>query len=477
MAPPTVRTCPASLGDLSLYSVSGRWGLIRYGVGTAIGAMAAIAFCGAAQATDAPMQTLYRHASLIDGTGNPVRRGMSVLTTGERIAAVAPDAELAPPAGAKVVDLAGKYLAPGLIDSHEHLATPPNRRAAEGNMRRDLYGGVTAIRDMADDLRSVGELARESRAGEVPGPDIFYAALMAGPSFFVDPRTHAIALGVEPGHAPWMQAIDETTDLRTAVTLAKGTSATAIKIYANLPGDLVAKIAAEAHRQGLVVWTHSAIFPATPAEVLDARPDVISHTCYMAYQVVGVPASYQARVRIDPKVFAGSPNPVMAGLFARMKTQGTLLDPTLRVYAEDAERFAKNPKGKPPMCDLDLAAALTRQAFQAGVPLSTGTDGIAPASDPWPTVYDEIALLVDKAGLTPAQAIHAATEVGAKAAAQDKDMGTIAPGKLANLIVMARDPTADIANLKSLELTVKRGRAYPRADFKPPAASELKDAP
>src|SRR6202000_2594343 len=107
--------------------------------------------------------------------------------------------------------------------------------------------------------------------------------------------------------------------------------------------------------------------------------------------------------------------------------------------------------------------------------LSTGTDGVASASDPWPTVYDEIALLVAKAGLTPAQAIHAATEVGAHAAAQDRDMGTIAPGKLANLIVLGRDPTADVENLKSLELTVKRGRAYPRADFKPPTEQELRD--
>ena len=68
------------------------------------------------------------------------------------------------------MDLSGKFLAPGLIDSHEHLATPPNRRQALANMRRDLYGGVTAVRDMADDLRSVAELARESLVrGIVPG--------------------------------------------------------------------------------------------------------------------------------------------------------------------------------------------------------------------------------------------------------------------------------------------------------------------
>lgn len=449
---------------------------MRWGFRIALAACAAALAGAPAWSAEPPPATIYRHAHLIDGSGGPVRPGMSVLVEGERIKAVAPDAELNAPAGARVVDLSGKYLAPGLIDSHEHLATPPNRRAAEANMRRDLYGGVTAIRDMADDLRSVAELARESRAAEVPGPDIYYAALMAGPSFFVDPRTHAATFGVEPGHAPWMQAIDEATDLRTAVTLAKGTSATAIKIYANLPGDLVGKIAAEAHRQGMAVWTHSSIFPATPAQVLDAHPDVISHTCYMAYQVVGVPASYQARVPVDPKGMLGGDNPVMAGLFARMKAQGTILDPTLRVYAEDAERFAKNPKGRTPLCPLDLAAALTRQAFKAGVPLSTGTDGMAPASDPWPAVYDEIALLVTKAGLTPAEAIHAATAVGARAAAQAAEMGAVAPGKLANLIVLARDPTADVENLKSLETTIKRGRAYPRADFKPLTEQDLKDA-
>jgi hypothetical protein len=273
-----------------------------------------------------------------------------------------------------------------------------------------------------------------------------------------------------------MQSIDAATDLRTAVTLARGTSATAIKIYANLPPDLVAKIAAEAHRQGMAVWTHSAIFPTTPAQVLDAHPDVISHTCYMAYQVTGVPASYQQRTYVDPKPFEGGANPVMAGLFARMKAQGTILDPTLRVYAEDAAASAANPKRPAPRCSLDLAASLTRQAFHAGVPLSTGTDGIAPASDPWPTVYGELSLLVHKAGLTPAEVIRAATQSGARAAAQAADMGTLAPGKLANMIVLTRDPLANIDNLKSLELTLKRGRAYPRADFKPLTPQDLEDA-
>ncbi len=439
---------------------------------TMLAAVGAVLAMGAGQA---PQVTMYRHATLIDGTGGPARAGMSVLVTDERISAVGADAAMPPPDGAKIVDLTGKYLLPGLIDSHEHLATPPNRRQAEANMRRDLYGGVTAVRDMADDLRSVGELARESRAGEVPGPDIYYAALMAGPSFFVDPRTHAANFGVEPGAAPWMQSIDARTDIRTAVTLAKGTSATAIKIYANLPADLVSQIAAEAHRQGMLVWAHTAVYPATPAEVLAARADVVSHSCGLGHEVAGTPQTYQARTPMAPAPFLGADNPVIARLYETMKRQGTILDATVSIYGEYADRArAANPKAKPALCSGPMAAALTRQAFKAGVPITTGTDWQAPWDDPWPTVEHEFKALV-ALGMPTAAVIHAATQVGARAAGQEKDMGTVAPGKLANLIVLTRDPLADIENLKSLELTVKRGRPYPRVDFKPLAKGDLED--
>src|SRR3546814_18861423 len=87
------------------------------------------------------------------------------VTNGQRIEAVLPNAELSPEmmAGAEVVDLGGQYLLPGLIDSHQHLATPPDRRRAEALMRRDLYGGITAVRIMADDLRPIAELRSEER--------------------------------------------------------------------------------------------------------------------------------------------------------------------------------------------------------------------------------------------------------------------------------------------------------------------------
>lgn len=445
-----------------------------------LGVLAALAVLmpGAAVAqaqTGARAQTLYRNATLIDGTGTPPRAGMSVLVDGERIKVVAPDAQLAPPAGARVVDLSGKYLLPGLIDSHEHLATPPNRRQAEASLRRDLYGGVTAVRDMADDLRAVAELTRASRKGEIAAPDIHYAVLMAGRSFFADPRTIAVSYGYTPGETPWMRAVDGKTDLREAVTLARGTSATAIKIYANLPADLVARISAEAHRQGLRVWAHAAVYPATPAQVLAARPDVISHACSLAHQVAGTPPTYQSRTPMDAAPFLAGDNPVIAGLLKTMVAQGTMLDATTSLYSHLDALAAADPGRKPPLCSGPMSAALVRQAWKAGVEIAAGTDWVAPYDDPWPTLHHELAALVTL-GMPPAQVIRAATLNGARAAGQADDMGSVQAGKLANLIVVAKDPTADIAALKTLELTIKRGREYRRADFKPLTKQEMDDA-
>lgn len=412
---------------------------------------------------------VYRHAGLIDGTGAPLRPDMAVMTDGERIVAVLPDRALKPAqtAGAEQVDLSGRYLLPGLIDSHQHLATPPDRRMAEALLRRDLYSGVTAIRDMADDLRQIGDLARAARVGEVLSPDIYYAALMAGPSFFEDARSQAAAEGADAGHVPWMQAIDDRTDLPLAVAMARGTSATAVKIYANLPGRLVAAITREAHRQGMLVWAHAMVFPATPEEVIGAGVDSVSHVCYLAYQAMANrPDTYEHRFPVDYALFEHD-NAVMASLFAEMHRRGTILDATNRVY-EGVEAAARQA-GKTPQCTLALATRLTNQAWRTGVLISAGTDGEVPATYEWPAVFDEYELLGGPAGLPPADVIRAATLTGAMAMGQQKEMGSVEAGKLANMVVLARNPLEDIHNLRSVVLTVKRGRRFPRADYHPEA--------
>jgi hypothetical protein len=323
---------------------------------------------------------------------------------------------------------------------------------------------------MADDLRSIAELDRAARAGEIEGPDLFYAALVAGPGFFSDPRTAAVSFGYRPGEAPWAQAIDARTDIPLAIARARGTGAAALKIYADLPPVLVQRLAAEAHRQGLLVWAHFMVFPTTPAGVLAANPDVVSHTCYGAYQAMARrPASYHERFPVDARLFAQGDNPAMAGLFRTMHARGILLDATLRVYREGERRATA---ARPANCTLDLAARLTAEAHRAGVLISAGTDGDTAADAPYPALFEEMELLVHRAGFTPLEAIRAATQIGAMTMNQGQSRGVIAAGHLADLVVLARDPVADIANMRSVLLIVKNGRRFDRADYRPITAEE-----
>ncbi|MFD1041089.1 amidohydrolase family protein [Pseudoxanthomonas kaohsiungensis] len=102
--------------------------------------------------------------------------------------------------------------------------------------------------------------------------------------------------------------------------------------------------------------------------------------------------------------------------------------------------------------------------------ISSGTDGDNPDDAPFPSLYDELDLLAGPVGMPPMEVIRAATATAARALGQEKAMGTVEPGKLANLVVLAQDPLADIDHLRSVTETVKRGVRYPRDDFSAGAA-------
>jgi hypothetical protein len=217
------------------------------------------------------------------------------------------------------------------------------------------------------------------------------------------------------------------------------------------------------------------VFPATPAEVIAAGPDSVSHTCYLAYQLSDPPPqSYQQRFPVNYAAFAGGDNEVMAGLFREMRRRGIDHDATLNVYAM-ADRRAAAPGGRPYHCTLDLAARLTDQARREGVVISAGTDGEAPATAPYPALFNELELLVRRAGMTPAEAIQAATRIGAAAMGQEDRMGTVEQYHPATFVVLARNPLADIANMRSVLFTVKRGRIFDRRDYRPITRQEVPD--
>ncbi|WP_405828680.1 amidohydrolase family protein [Streptomyces sp. NBC_01176] len=411
---------------------------------------------------------VYRGATLFDGTGGPLRPSTTIVVDGPDIRAVGDDRVIGAdlPTDAEVFDLDGRFVVPGLIDSHQHLATPPDRPAAEAVLRRLAFGGVTAVRDMADDLRHVGDLARATLVGEIPGPDIRYAALMAGPGFFDDPRTHQVTRGGTPGEVPWMQAITADTDLPLAVAMARGTHATAIKIYADLDRDTVAAITAEAHRQGVHVWAHATVFPATPGDLVAAGADSLSHVTLLPFEAVEDRLiSYRDKPAVDHSRFASGDEPRLAALFARMKESGTVLDATAGMWLSDLLAGDTPESAARARANADLAAALTAQAHRSGVAISTGTDYETDPGAPFPALYEELDFLVRRCGIPADQVLHSATLVGARSADAEDVMGSVEAGKLANFAVLDENPLDDIGNLRTIALTVKRGRRFERAEF------------
>ena len=89
---------------------------------------------------------------------------------------------------------------------------------------------------------------------------------------------------------------------------------------------------------------------------------------------------------------------------------------------------------------------------------------------------DEVALLVARVGMTPLEALRSATLIGARALGLEKEIGTLEAGKLANLVVLKRNPLDDIANIRSVEWVVKHGHPYPRKDYRPATEKELRSA-
>jgi imidazolonepropionase-like amidohydrolase len=431
-----------------------------------------------AQTPAAKPPVVYNDVTVIDGTGAAAKPSMAIIAKDGRIDVIVLSSQWRKTLGAKlaatahVVDLHGVYALPGLIDTHVHLATDPDPVFEQAQLRRFIYSGVTTVRDMAGDTRALGFLARQTLLHKMAGPDIYYAALMAGPQFFHDPRTVASAQGAVPGAVPWMQAITPDTDLKIAVAQAHGTGATALKIYADLPGDVVKSITAEAHRQHMLVWAHGAVFPATPMDDVDAGVDVMSHACMLAYQASAtMPAEYHNRAPVDDAQFANGTE-ILDPVFADMKAHHTILDATIYVYK--AMWDETGPKSLPPYCKTELAARITKAAHQAGIEISTGTDADSDWDKPLPSVFNEITLLVNSAGFTPMEAIRAATLVGAKTVAQEKNFGTLEAGKRANILFVAKDPLADIQNLRTTVLTVKDSEEFWRSKYRPITKDEAK---
>jgi adenine deaminase len=164
------------------------------------------------------------NVTIIDGTGAPARPRMSIVVQGDRIIGIHEYGTRPAPAGAVALDVAGKYVIPGLIDAHVHLASFDRPiTLPTGLLRFALLGGVTTVRDMGGQPERLAELVRASRAQAAVSPRVYHSAVFAGPEWFTNydqPRLAYWSGGRPIGSAPGVRRIDDTTNIEAAVRAA-----------------------------------------------------------------------------------------------------------------------------------------------------------------------------------------------------------------------------------------------------------------
>ena len=388
------------------------------------------------------MVRAYKAALVVDGVSEqPVEDGV-VVVHDENIASVSRGADLPPEAD--VVDLGDVTLLPGLIDAHVHLvwnasAEPHELVAREGraltalrcshSAALHLRAGVTTVRDLgATDALSV-DVARAVGLGVLPGPRVVAAGRVVAMT-----GGHAWFLGREAdGPDAVRQAVRD--ELKGGANCIKFMASGGVYGHAEEPGApqlTVEEMRAgveEAHKAGRKVAAHAYSVEAI-SNALDAGVDSIEHGSFL-----------------DAKTAE------------RMREEGIYLVPTISVYAA---MYAKGPElGAPEYIQrktpevLDASREAFRLALEVGVPIAAGTDCGAPGH-PHGSLPEELRLMVE-AGATPMQALRFGTAAAAELLGIGEYLGTLEPGKKADLVAVSGNPLQDIGALRDVRLVLRNG--------------------
>lgn len=420
-------------------------------------------------AQTAPRPLVLKHATVIDATGAPPRADMTVVIIGDRITALGRSGKVRIPKGAKVVNAGGKFLIPGLWDMHAHSGSYEKMK---GSLPSLVAHGITGVRDMGSPLEDVLRLRREVSEGKLLGPRM----VVAGP----------LLQGPLPFQLPFMTSVTSRAEASRAVVGLKGRGVDFIKVHDALPRDLYLAVADEARRRHIPFAGH--VPPSVSAmEATAAGQRSIEHLGGRFYGVLlscsGREAELAGRIRVvvndamralgekrepdDSDIFrAGFTRPLVdsfdgrkaAALFAAFRRNRTWQVPTLvaqplreavgggrKDLTEDDIRHGKVLLRKMS----EVVAAMNR----AGVRIMAGTD-----SPPGRVgIHEELELLVG-AGLTPMEALQAATRNPAEFLGRLGSLGTIERGKIADLVLLDADPLADIRNTRKIHAVLIGGR-------------------
>jgi imidazolonepropionase-like amidohydrolase len=395
---------------------------------------------------------LLTNLTVIDGRGGPPRTGLSVLIERGRVAAIGPAGSVPSRPGAGTLDLSGKVLIPGLIDTHLH--GPPDSAKVAAYLEYLFWHGITSARDMAGDASVFQPVARAAAPAAAPMAQLQYVAFWAGPTFYqVDLRPIGSTQGKPPGTVAWFRSIDEASSLDSLALEGKALGAHALKLYADFTPARFRGAVDAAHRVGLRAASHVAVPPIRPSEVIRSGVDVVSHAALLVWEAVDtLPSRFHVPggTNFGPMGPYGSvrpDDPRIVAVLEEMKRRGMVLDATISTIARGISPEASA-----------WTLKVTALAKRLGVLVCAGTDRPEePSAGRQPALFDEIELLVTGAGFTPLEAITAATGHGAKAIGIERERGTIEVGKVADLVVLDDDPSVDVRRLRRPLIVIKAG--------------------
>jgi hypothetical protein len=399
-------------------------------------------------------------ATLFDAPNAKLLPGTTVLVDGNRVTAVGPDGSVTIPEGARRIQVAGKTLLPGLWDMHAHVSD------VDGPL--NIAAGVTSVRDMANDADQLAVLQRSWDEGSAIGPRVVKAG-------FIDGRG--------PYQGPGKALVSTLDEALTWVDWYAGHGYEQIKLYSSLNPAFIEPIARRTHEKGLRLSGH---IPngTTAARAVLAGYDEIQHTNMLFLNFLGdtidtrTPARFTAVGRYGAGLDLSSDS--VRAFLRLLKEHGTVVDPTLATFEG---MFTANP-GE--MSDGDARMALhlpaqirrgllggglpvtpdlrtryresyanmlrmVKALYDAGIPIVAGTDCTAGFC-----LHRELELYA-KAGIPNADILRIATWVPAHIMHREDRLGAIAPGKLADLILVDGDPVADIAAIRRVSLVMKDG--------------------
>ena len=398
--------------------------------------------------SQSPLLVLER-VRIIDGRGGePIEEGR-VVVDGERIAAVGAAADVRVPEGATRLELPGHTVIPGLIDLHFHIEKDPRLAL------RQLSHGITSFRDPGQWNGNFDELRRMIQADGLAGPRIF----TTGPH--ID--------GEGPAYPADSVVARDPEEARRLADLAVGEGASAIKIYFRLPLASARAVIQVCENKGIPCTAHLEILD--PRELIEAGLHGLEHITSLGTSLVprreaeayrqAVLKNNDARRDGRYRLFATADldGPEARALYAALREHRPWLDATLAVFERRADGL---PQGTAPELGPVLdegfrkMKGLTSRAAREGARLVMGGHTEVPFAGRGEAPWRELELFVES-GLTPLEAITAATSTAAAFLYRGEDLGALRPGFNADLVVLRGDPASDITALRSVERVMVGG--------------------